>query len=104
MSPVTCHGIAVVGTGYIGGEHMRAIAASPRARLEVICSTERSRGAAEELRSTHGAGRTTTDYEDVLSDDRVDVVYLCTPNSRTRPRPWPPWRRASTSSSRSPWR
>ena len=82
MRPVTCHGIAVVGTGYIGGEHMRAIAANPRARLQVICSTERSRGAAEELRSTHGAARTTTDYESVLSDGRVDVVYLCTPNSR----------------------
>ena len=81
MRPVTCHGIAVVGTGYIGGEHMRVIAANPRARLEVICSTERSRGVAEELQREHGAARTTTDYEDVLSDDRVEIVYLCTPNS-----------------------
>ena len=56
-------GIAVVGTGYIGGEHMRAIAANPRSHLEVICSTERSRGVAEELRGTHGAARTTNNYD-----------------------------------------
>lgn len=75
------HGVAVVGTGYIGGEHLRAIAAHPRARLEAICSTEGSRALAEQLGTTHGAGRTTTVYEDVLGDRRVDAVYLCTPNS-----------------------
>ena len=78
---MSTHGVAVIGTGYIGGEHIRAIAADERARLEVICSTERSRVEAANLMETHGAGRTTISYEDCLSDTRVDIVYLCTPNS-----------------------
>ena len=42
-------GIAVVGTGYIGGEHIKVIAAHEQARFEVICSTARSEGQAKAL-------------------------------------------------------
>jgi predicted dehydrogenase len=78
---VSTHGIAVIGTGYIGGEHIRAIAAHGQARLQTICCTERSLDAAAALMQTHGAARVTTSYQDVLADPEVDVVYLCTPNS-----------------------
>ena len=43
--------IAVVGTGYIGGEHMKAIAAHPQAVLHTICSTPRSEAIAQELQA-----------------------------------------------------
>jgi predicted dehydrogenase len=67
-------GVAVIGTGYIGNEHIKAISAHDGARLTVICSTERSKGNAEVLQGQYGAGRVTADYESVLHDDQVDVV------------------------------
>ena len=76
------HRIAVIGTGYIGVEHIKVIAAHPRARLHTICATPRSEAAARELMATYGAERVRTRYEDVVDDPEVDVVYLCTPNSQ----------------------
>ena len=75
-------GIAVVGTGYIGCEHIKAISTHPAARLAVLCTTERSAPAAAELKETYGAERVTTRYDDVLNDASVDIVYICTPNSQ----------------------
>lgn len=75
-------GIAVIGTGYIGGEHIKAIAAHPAARLRTICTTPRSEPLAQTLAQTHGAERVTTRFDDVLSDADVGIVYLCTPNSQ----------------------
>ncbi len=75
-------GIAVVGTGYIGGEHIKAIAAHAGARLHTICSTPRSADRARQLADTYGAGRIVTAYDEVVGAAGVDVVYLCTPNSQ----------------------
>ena len=72
--------VAVVGTGYIGLEHIKAIAAHPRARLRAICGSARSTGRLEEIKADYGADRVTADYGEVVSDETVDVVYLCTPN------------------------
>jgi len=75
-------GIAVVGTGYIGGEHIKVIAAHPGARLHTICSTPRSEATAAALKETYGAEGVTTRYEKVIDDPEIDIVYLCTPNSQ----------------------
>ena len=75
-------GIAVVGTGYIGVEHIKAIAAHPAAQLQVICSTPRSLDQARALGQQYGAGRTTDQFAEVVDDGAVDIVYLCTPNSQ----------------------
>ena len=74
--------IAVVGTGYIGGEHIKAIAANPRAHLRTICTTPRSERIAKDLQATYVADRISTDYDRVLCDPEVDIVYLCTPNAQ----------------------
>lgn len=76
------HGIAVVGTGYIGGVHIETIAAHPDAQLQAICSTTRSEERARQLKETYGAERITTHFDDIVADQNVDVVYLCTPNSQ----------------------
>ncbi len=75
-------GIAVIGTGYIGGEHIKAIATHPQARLRTICSTVRSKMIAQNLQQTYHAEKTTTSFEEVISDKEVSIVYLCTPNSQ----------------------
>lgn len=79
---MTTYGIAVIGTGYIGGEHIKAIASHPQAQLRTICTTPRSKTIATTLQQTYQAEQITTNYDDVLSDQNVDIVYLCTPNSQ----------------------
>ena len=74
--------IAIIGTGYIGGEHIKAIAAHTTAQLHTICSTPRSENIARDLMETYKAGKVTTDYTQVLQDPDVDLLYLCTPNSQ----------------------
>ncbi|MDA0747123.1 MAG: Gfo/Idh/MocA family oxidoreductase [bacterium] len=72
--------IAVVGTGYIGVEHIKAIVGHPDAVLHTIVGSERSQARLEALQEEYGAGQVTTRYADVVEEDAVDVVYLCTPN------------------------
>ena len=74
--------IAVIGTGYIGGEHIKAISAHPHAHLRTICTTPRSEQIAKDLQATYGADKISTEYENVLSDSEIDIIYLCTPNSQ----------------------
>ena len=76
------YAIAVVGTGYIGVEHIKAIEANASARLHTICSTPRSEDIAKSLRDTHDAQKVTTRLDEVIQDPEVDIVYLCTPNSQ----------------------
>jgi predicted dehydrogenase len=71
--------IAVVGVGYIGQEHARAIQAHPEAELALLVGTPRSAETLAQLASQTGAA-ITTDYAAALADRSIDVIYLCTPN------------------------
>lgn len=71
--------IAVVGVGYIGREHARAIHAHPEAELALLVGTPRGAENLARLGAELGAP-TTTDYDAALSDRTIDAVYLCTPN------------------------
>jgi predicted dehydrogenase len=70
--------IAMVGCGQIADVHFQAIASLKNAQLvaTVDCELERARRAAE----TYGAGRATTDYDEVLADGKIDAVVLCLPH------------------------
>ncbi|MER6349345.1 Gfo/Idh/MocA family protein [Streptomyces sp. NPDC001595] len=66
---------ALVGTGFMGAVHARAItAAGGRVRLVAGSSPDRSRSLADTL-----PGAAAADFADVLASD-VDVVHICTPN------------------------
>jgi predicted dehydrogenase len=71
--------IALVGVGYIGQEHAKAIQAHPEAELSLLVGTARSAETLARLAAQMGAA-TTTDYAAALSDPAIDVIYLCTPN------------------------
>lgn len=71
--------IAVVGVGYIGREHARAIRAHPEAEPALLVGTPRGAAALACLGTEMGAA-TTTDYEAALADPAIDAIYLCTPN------------------------
>lgn len=91
-------------------------------KVEALCSTERSAGAAQALCDQYGVPRHTTSYDELLS--WVDVVYIAVPNilhvkytraaleagrhvivekpmapRRRWPKSWPSWPGAKSSSS-----
>ena len=68
---------AIAGTGFIGAVHAHAVRAAGGTVAGVLASSpERSREAADRL----GAERGYADAADLLADDSVDVVHVCTPN------------------------
>jgi predicted dehydrogenase len=71
--------IAIIGAGYIGREHARAIQEHPGAELGCVVGTSRSGEALARLAAETGAAAT-TEYASALADPRIDAVYLCTPN------------------------
>jgi predicted dehydrogenase len=71
--------IAVVGVGYIGQEHARAIRAHPEAELALLVGTPTGAERLARFAAEMGAPAT-TDYAAALADPSIDVVYLCTPN------------------------
>jgi predicted dehydrogenase len=71
--------IALVGVGYIGREHARAIQAHPEAELVLLVGTPRSAATLAQVAAETGAA-TATEYAAALRDPSIDVVYLCTPN------------------------
>ena len=70
-------------------------------KVEALCSTERSAGAAQALCDQYGVPRHTTSYDELLS--WVDVVYIAVPNILHVKYTVPLWKRAATSSSKSRW-
>jgi len=75
------YGIAVIGTGYMARKHCEALAVCPNARLIAICSSSRSRAAADEFKAQYGFESATNDYSTVLSDPNVDIVFICSPDN-----------------------
>ena len=72
------HGAVIVGTGMIAGVHARAVhAAGGTVRGIVGSAPERGARAAKEWDLPHGY----PDLDAALSDEDVDVVHVCTPNS-----------------------
>lgn len=68
---------ALVGAGFMGAVHSRALRAAGVEIAGVLASTrERSSAAAREL----GVGRGYQDLAELLDDDTVDVVHILTPN------------------------
>lgn len=71
-------GVAILGTGMIGDVHRRAAVLAGAEVVGVLASSpQRSRQAAAEWQVTTGY----RDLEEVLADDRVQVVHVCTPNA-----------------------
>lgn len=75
------YNLAVIGTGYMARKHCEALTRHPDARLATICSTERSRGTADELKSRYGFANATSDYSAAIADSNIDIVFICTPDN-----------------------
>lgn len=73
--------VAVLGAGFMGSTHGRAIATIPDAELAGISgqSADRARPLAEELGT-----RWTTDWRELIADPAVDAVDICLPGGQHR--------------------
>ena len=82
MKPI---GVGVIGTGFMGKAHSIAYSASAsvfgtglRPKLEIVCdlSPERASRRATDL----GFSRYSDKWEDVVNDEAVELISICTPN------------------------
>lgn len=73
-------GVGIIGIGWVAGEHIKAYQQNPHAEVVALCS--RSRENAEAARQRHGlpGARVYTDYRELLKDERVDIVSICSMN------------------------
>ncbi|MFH1804156.1 MAG: Gfo/Idh/MocA family oxidoreductase [Pseudomonadota bacterium] len=78
-------GIGLIGTGFMGKAHALAFGAVravmgdvPDVRLEVLCDTPSDKAA--QIAAQFGFARATDDWRDLVSDSRVDIVSITTPN------------------------
>jgi predicted dehydrogenase len=78
-------GIGLIGTGFMGKAHALAYRAAkavlgdvPSARLELLCDTPGDR--AEAMAAQFGFARSCDDWRALVTDPRVDIVSITTPN------------------------
>lgn len=70
-------GTAVIGTGFIGPVHIEAL---KRIGANVVGIADVDTAKAEQVASFWGLSKTYRTLDEVLADDDVQVVHLCTPN------------------------
>jgi predicted dehydrogenase len=71
---------AILGTGFMGRVHLEAVR-----RVESVdpaAIVGRNAQTAQRLASGFSVPRTSTDYQEVLSDSSIDAVHICTPNAQ----------------------
>lgn len=64
----------------MASRHAAILAAEPKVAPAIICSSQRSLGKAEEFQARYGFQQRTADFESVIADDSIDIVYVCSPD------------------------
>lgn len=74
-------GVAVIGTGWVSGEHIRAFTMNPQTEVVAIVATSLEKGKAKA--EEYGLKDCTiyTDYDKALDHPGLDIVTICTPNN-----------------------
>lgn len=95
-------GFAVIGYGGMGSWHASTCADDFKDTAELIgiYDIKPERRAAAEAEGIHAF----SSREELLADDRIDLVTVATPNDVHKEIAIAPWRRARMLSPRSPWR
>jgi predicted dehydrogenase len=72
--------LGIIGMGFIGRIHLEASLKVPEARVLAV-----STGRPEAIRATYPEVQTYTNYADLIRDDRLDAVIICSPNDLHEP-------------------
>jgi len=70
--------MGVIGTGVWGKNHVRVLSELDSVKLVKICDANKTN--LESLKNTFGVG-ITTNYKDILKNDGIEAVSICTPAS-----------------------
>lgn len=71
--------VAVIGCGTIANaQHIPAYCNNKKTEIKYFCDIIKER--AEKAVETYGCGTAVTDYREVLADDEITAVSVCTPN------------------------
>ncbi len=81
--PVSPLRVGVVGLGYAGTTHLEAFAAIPGVEVVALAGKETERLAA--LGAAHGIPHLSTEWEDLVALDDLDVVSIGAPNALHHP-------------------
>ena len=68
--------VGIIGCGAMGETHARCLAAVDQATIHAFCDADEQRASA--LCTQYKGAYATTDPEQVLNDDTIDAVYICT--------------------------
>lgn len=71
-------GLGIIGGGWPGGQHARAIRANKATALEALAEPNEERAA--DFSQTYSPRRTYQDYNHLFGDPRVAAVVICLPN------------------------
>jgi len=71
--------VAIVGTGFSATSHLEALRRVPN--VEVVAIVSRSLEKAEEMANRYGIKYAYNQLDEMLSNDEIQVVHNCTPNS-----------------------
>jgi len=78
-------GVGIVGLGWVSGEHVKAWRANPRCEVVALCSHSRENALGVQERHGLTGARVYTDWDEMVRDERVDVVDVCSVNSLHAP-------------------
>ena len=77
-------GVGIIGTGWVSGEHIKAFARNPRAEVVAVCSRDAARAEAHARAFGLEDCRAYDSLDEMLKDERVRVVSICTPHRPAR--------------------
>lgn len=73
-------GAAILGTGDVSGEHIRAFQVNPHTEVRAILSRDRAKAEAKARQYGLENCRAYTDLDALLKEDDIHVVSICTPH------------------------
>lgn len=74
--------VGIIGCGGIAfGKHMPSLKKLPDVRLVAFCDIDREKAERAAKEFGESSSKTYTDYQELLKDNSIDVVHVCTPNN-----------------------
>jgi myo-inositol 2-dehydrogenase/D-chiro-inositol 1-dehydrogenase len=75
------YGVAFAGAGFMASKHAAMLAQDPRACLVAALGADPASERARAFATTHGFDRVATDFDQLLDDDAVQIVFVCSPDA-----------------------
>ncbi len=72
-------GVAVIGSGWVSGEHIAAYERNPHTEVKVLCGRTEE-GVGGKMKECGISCDIYTDYDKVLERKDIDIISICTPN------------------------